>query len=923
MATVKRKRKASGERSLVPLADKHVVNETLRSFGKRNMTTYAIAVNLDRSVPDLFDGMKPVQRRIAWTMSQMGAGLLKSGEVVGAVLGKYHPHGDLAIYGAMQTMVHLPTPAVYGEGGWGNITDGAAAYRYCFVGSTRVTTERGLIPIKELCESTEHLAVRGDYQLNNPVRVESGKKSNLATYFVNSGKQDTVRVTTARGFNATCTPNEPFLVLTPEGHRWKEAQELTSGDWLCVKRNQDVVKEIPSGHSINDKYQASTELASVLGYLVGDGFMNEGQNYVGFCQVDKKVMRNFVSCFSKAFPDYKFSVNTRNANSYGKEKCEFFNCNSVALRSDLVDLGLPVGNSYNRVVPEPVFRMSRKEVAMFLRALFETDGSAAIPNRGSSIVCLHSVSEELLLQVKLLLLTYFGIVASMPVSDGKAGCSTALRINITGAENIRRFKKRIGFFSKRKTENLYVAEGERGNLDMIPYANYLGLSRRKTYFQTRRADFRRNAQDGNLFLGKVAKSIYNKDYYYDRVVSVEEAGEEIVYDLTVKKEHSFVANGLIVHNTNCMLTGYGKSFFDADYNNNDVISFVPNYNDKYVEPVTLPAQLPNVLLNGGEGIGVGITTHLPTFTPESMINVLERLLKGEKLQALDFAKTMKFAHKWGGVMTVTKENKAQWLLLFKGSAANVQFESEMDVDRDGKRITISDWPPGTNLEKFVQKVRAMAECQRCINSKGSSTFTIECKPTYNFVQFDKFVEKVRKATMQRRAFKINVTRRQAQTVDGVTTFRTDFLALSVPQLIVTWLKERLAMELRSLAYRIKRVEEQIDYCETMIHACDHIDRIIKIIRRSETPEESLVKALKIQPHQAKWICDLQLRKISKLDENQYKAKLKEHQALRKQLLLWQKKPRSKVLLDLERVKELVIKDRAFQVKQDEQELKVV
>jgi len=375
--------------------------------------------------------------------------------------------------------------------------------------------------------------------------------------------------------------------------------------------------------------------------------------------------------------------------------------------------------------------------------------------------------------------------------------------------------------------------------------------------------------------------------------------------------------------TNCRLSGYGQTFFDSDYINDSVTSFVPNYDDKDVEPVTLPAQLPNVLLNGGEGIGVGITTYIPTFTAESMCEVLERLLQGEKLKSLDFAKALKFAHKWGGQFVQTKENKTQWLQMFKGSTAAIQFESDLQVDRDHKRIVIEDWPPGTNLDKFVQKIRAMPECQRCANTKGSTTYTVECKPAYNYDQFDKFVDKVRKATQQRRAFKINVTKREAQTVDGVTTFETKFLALSVPQLLIAWLKERLQLEQRSLAYRVKKVEEQIDYCETLIHACAHIDQIVKIVRRSEDPEAALVKALKIQPHQAKWICDLQLRKISKLDESSYRTRLKEHQALLKQLQVWQKRPRSKVLLDIQRVRETIVKDRAFQDKEDSQELKVV
>lgn len=453
------------------------------------------------------------------------------------------------------------------------------------------------------------------------------------------------------------------------------------------------------------------------------------------------------------------------------------------------------------------------------------------------------------------------------------------------------------------------------------------------------------------------------------VVSVKKLpGLHTVYDIEVANRHRFYANGMLVHNcmgkyhphgstaiegavevmvqhptptllgkgnwgsmtdpaaaaryTNCKLSGYGQSFFNTDYINDQVTSFVPNYDDKDIEPVTLPAQLPNVLLNGGEGIGVGITTVLPTFTPESVIDVLTKLFSGKKLEIIDFAKTLKFNHKWGGHVVKNKENKQQWLQMFKSSTGNIQFESDIIVDRDKKSILINDWPPGTNLESFVKKIRAMPECQRCYNSKGSTTFTIECKSAYNFVQFDKFVEKVQKATQQRKSFKINVTKREASTVDGITTFDTKFLALSIPQLIMQWCRMRVALELKSLAYRITKQNELIKYCELLIYAVDKLDLIFKALK-TKNPDEALIKYLKITPEQAKQILDLQVRRLSKLDQDQLKEKLKEDKKHLKQLLVWQKKPKSKVLLDLEHIKDVINKDRQFKIKDETQELTIV
>ncbi|HHN9420339.1 TPA: DNA gyrase subunit A, partial [Escherichia coli] len=145
---------------------------------------------------------------------------------------------------------------------------------------------------------------------------------------------------------------------------------------------------------------------------------------------------------------------------------------------------------------------------------------------------------------------------------------------------------------------------------------------------------------------------------------------------------SMVDGAAAARYTETKLSAYGHSFLNPDYIHKEVTTFVPNYDDSDIEPVTLPAMLPNVLLNGGEGIGVGITTSLPTFTPESVVAILQRMLKGEDLTPRDFAKTLKYSHKYGGQLVKSKENQKGWLSMFETSKGKVQFESMMNIDRD-------------------------------------------------------------------------------------------------------------------------------------------------------------------------------------------------------------------------------------------------
>ncbi|MEP7324579.1 MAG: DNA gyrase subunit A, partial [Gemmatimonadota bacterium] len=104
----------------------------------QSFINYSMSVIVSRALPDVRDGLKPVHRRILYSMSELGLvpgrPFKKSATVVGDVLGKYHPHGDSSVYDAMVRMVQifsLRYPLVDGQGNFGSVDgDPAAAYRY-------------------------------------------------------------------------------------------------------------------------------------------------------------------------------------------------------------------------------------------------------------------------------------------------------------------------------------------------------------------------------------------------------------------------------------------------------------------------------------------------------------------------------------------------------------------------------------------------------------------------------------------------------------------------------------------------------------------------------------------------------------------------------------------------------------------------
>nr|WP_314740981.1 DNA topoisomerase IV subunit A [uncultured Haemophilus sp.] len=133
----------------------------IKRFTEDAYLNYSMYVIMDRALPFIGDGLKPVQRRIIYAMSELGlnanAKYAKAARTVGDVLGKFHPHGDSACYGAMVGMAQDFTfryPLIDGQGNWGSLEDDAAAYRYTEARLTKIASillseiEQGTVDFK-------------------------------------------------------------------------------------------------------------------------------------------------------------------------------------------------------------------------------------------------------------------------------------------------------------------------------------------------------------------------------------------------------------------------------------------------------------------------------------------------------------------------------------------------------------------------------------------------------------------------------------------------------------------------------------------------------------------------------------------------------------------------------------------------------
>src|SRR5881398_4109056 len=133
---------------------------------------YAMSVIVARALPDVRDGLKPVHRRILYTMGEMGlsatSSFRKCAAIVGEVMGKYHPHGDVALYDALVRLAQdfsMRYPLVDGQGNFGSVDgDAAAAMRYTEIRMARVAN----VMLADLEKETVDFQPNYDESLSEP-----------------------------------------------------------------------------------------------------------------------------------------------------------------------------------------------------------------------------------------------------------------------------------------------------------------------------------------------------------------------------------------------------------------------------------------------------------------------------------------------------------------------------------------------------------------------------------------------------------------------------------------------------------------------------------------------------------------------------------------------------------------------------------
>jgi len=234
---------ADGDGGLEALTGR-IEDRELEKEMRSSYLDYAMSVIVGRALPDVRDGLKPVHRRVLYAMHDLGLQpnrpYRKCAFIVGEVMGKYHPHGDSAIYETLVRMAQefsLRYPLVDGQGNFGSIDDDPpAAMRYCLTGDTRVATSTGTVRIDSIVpdaapESETEIEIEVLDRLGRPVK---------ANRLFHSGDHPTLGLTTSKGHHLTGTHNHPVLCLVDMAGvpllLWKLLEEIRPGDRAVMSR---------------------------------------------------------------------------------------------------------------------------------------------------------------------------------------------------------------------------------------------------------------------------------------------------------------------------------------------------------------------------------------------------------------------------------------------------------------------------------------------------------------------------------------------------------------------------------------------------------------------------------------------------------------------------------------------------------------
>ncbi|GIV25613.1 MAG: DNA gyrase subunit A [Bacteroidia bacterium] len=295
----------------------------------------------------------------------------------------------------------------------------------------------------------------------------------------------------------------------------------------------------------------------------------------------------------------------------------------------------------------------------------------------------------------------------------------------------------------------------------------------------------------------------------------------------------------------------------------DTVDFAPNFDESLQEPTVLPALLPNLLLNGASGIAVGMSTEMPPHNLGDVVRALLRLVEDPAVSDEELVELIQGPDFPTGGLILGREGIRQMYLTGRGRL-RLRGRAYIDTLPGGRSvILITEIPYRVSKAALVEQIAHLAETKKI---EGIAEIRDESDREGIRVVIELKREAVARAVLN--ALYLHSSLEVAYHAYWVALHKGRPKLLTLREVLSAYLEHRTQVIVRRTRYELAQAEKRAHILEGLLVALDHLDAVIALIRRSQTPEEArtgLVETFSLTPTQAQAILDLRLQRLTALE----------------------------------------------------------